>query len=219
MSKLQSFIKEIRETCENHSFKFSIENTNSIYSDGVPCWGYVDTGDDRVLRVARGTNLVKEWVSILAHEYCHLKQYIERHPTLVLVDRGEGSNARFDKYLMRTKMDRPYTPFKKRRDVQKIVANELDCEKKTSRLIKRYKLPIDPVNYIQGANAYLMSYYFSEKMRVWLSGRNSAWKNQIIMDHMPTYYLKTEADYRRAYKNLHLIFLSQFSHIKKIKKV
>ena len=85
---------------------------------------------------------------------------------------------------------------------------ELDCEKRTVKKIKKYKLNFDIDIYVQKANAYLYGYGVSFKKKIWPS---RPYERPSVINKMPKSFLKTE-----EYFNIpdHILNLYKYSYEK-----
>lgn len=139
----------------------------------------------------------KEWLQIFLHESCHMDQWrfktcvwnrtfiTDDIDTLNLVDlwieRKIGlNNKQLDEYITAS------------RNV------ELDCEKRSVKKIKQYGLPIDSVEYIQRANAYVCFYTLLKKTRQWYS-KKAPYDDPNVWKQMPTKWLN---DYSKLPKSI-----------------
>jgi len=74
------FIKYVKSRCKEHGVKCFLSNTKSVkLQEGVRCSGYFD---ETVPVLASSMNR-EDWKEILAHEYCHLTQWVEQIPLWV----------------------------------------------------------------------------------------------------------------------------------------
>lgn len=147
MSNTEDFIKLVKETCENNNIKFNITNYSEINSGWGRGTGFFDGTE---LRVAGGQNQ-KYVLGIVAHEFGHLNQFLEKDKTYFckdmkyFVDWLKGENISDNKAYL---------------GMQAIIRNEKDCEKRGVSYIKKYDLPLNIENYIKQANLYLYSYHW-----------------------------------------------------------
>jgi hypothetical protein len=80
----------------------------------------------------------------------------------------------------------------------------LDNEKRTVKLIKKWKLPIDLNDYIKKANAYIQFYNWMRYSKRWSSPGNAPYSNKAIYEAMPPNfrmnYKKMSDKYFKLYK-------------------
>ena len=105
------------------------------------------------------------WIEVLVHEFCHYIQYTEncKEWQALEMDNDNACN------LMWLWINKEIELKEKEIDVifKKVQSMELDCERRTVNLIKKYKLPIDVKQYITEANIYIYFYNFAAKNRLW----------------------------------------------------
>jgi len=179
MTNVQRLIADTAEKCITNKIDFLLKKTPTVLAeDTIECSGYFD---EKSLVVATGDSQ-ENWLPILIHESGHLDQYIEK---ISIWQDGESSIDSIDAWLKGKPLHN--------RDIVKcfksVIKLELDCEKRTIKKIKKYKLDIDKNLYIQKANAYLFSY--------WATFRNKKWfpfpyNNPHIYSCMPKKFLKEE---------------------------
>ncbi len=151
-----SFVELVRVHLSCYDMKLNITKNKFVKSGDASVGGYFC--DDEGIMVA-GKN--DRWFGILVHEYCHFLQWEENFI----------GYAKFDKHYVgwdtwlsgkrNLKKKDLHTKFLAIRNL------ELDCEQRTVKLIKKYKLPVDIQKYIQDANAYMFFYAYVKKHRVW----------------------------------------------------
>jgi len=135
------------------------------------------------------------FISTLVHEFSHATQYVENIPLWDVTERyhyvydNEHKWETYNKKLLK----QTFTAFK---------MIELDCEKRSVELIKRFNLPIDIKHYIQLANAYIYYYDILPITKRWC-GQQSPCQIEEIVNAMPTNfnrkYKKLPGKYRKLY--------------------
>lgn len=176
MDNTQNFLTFVKQECKAHGIKLKLKKSRYLKLTGnIKCSGYFDdTG--KVLAVA--TNR-PDWLAILVHEYAHLTQWVDNcKPWRDLGD----SMDRVDDWLTGKEVDNIKTALAKCRDL------ELDNEKRSTKLIKEWGLPIDIKTYTQKANAYVQLYNYMYISRKWPSPSNSPYSNPAIYQNMPTVF-------------------------------
>lgn len=138
---------------------------------------------------------LEDWILNYAHEYSHFLQIqdeVYNEPSI------EEAAINFDLWLEhKLELDEIDVGIYAR----SLFYCELDAEKRTVELIKKYNLS-DPKTYIQKANAYLFTYMLMEEMRVTFDPPPA--RNKKIWKHLPITF---GVDYRTAheeYKSLYL---------------
>lgn len=152
------FLNMVKEVCSKNSFELKLVDEPSINIAGIACGGVFDR-DNKELIVA--TKRDEElWFGILAHEFNHLKQFLEGHPY-------------FQKEILDDAIFDDWVNGKEVNNIEEIIKNiqllEYDCEKRTIELIKDYQLPIDLDYYIKMSNIYVLSHNLMLKKRKFLS--------------------------------------------------
>lgn len=172
--KEKAFVAHVRSECKKHGFSFQLRRTkNIVLSKQIKCAGYFDD-TEKALVCARNR---KDWLEILVHEYGHLTQWEEN------CDAWKNSGSSI------TKIDE-WIAGKPIRNIQKHLAAsrdlELDNEKRSVKIIKKFDLNIDIDNYIRKANAYVQSYNLLLLTRVWLKPKHNPYTNKKIIAAMPS---------------------------------
>lgn len=103
----------------------------------------------------------EDWISIFAHEYCHFLQWIDKPKVWYAYSRLNSdvlSDCINNKPIKHSKLEYYLNTT---RDI------ELDCEKRTVKLLSEYKLPLDLKKYIKGANIYIFYHNYLKISRKW----------------------------------------------------
>ena len=152
---IRRFYKHVLKTCEANKIKFFLDPDD----DENNCRGSF-TDIDKELRVT----LVDDqcgWIGVLAHEYSHMEQWIERSPIYLATYRGLDPTTVVDNWLE----GREYCDKTLDKCFMKVKELEFDCEKRAVENIKLWKLPINIPDYIKGAIAYTYYYDFLRATR------------------------------------------------------
>ena len=181
------FLEVVRKDVEESGGSLHLPMERSVdLGDGVMCNGYWDE-ETKVLAAARAQSEPK-FLRLLVHEYGHFRQWKEKrkaywisytHPLTEILDRtlediffswlnGEECNKELVKFTC---------------DVARDL--ELDCERVTIKLIKKYKLPIDIDEYCQRAAAYTYFYNTLPETRKWYVIGREPYNNPDILKLMP----------------------------------
>jgi len=116
-------------------------------------------------------------LGILAHEYCHMRQWVEKCPEWLRANEFKSYET-WNKHIAGKKVDMGIH-FEIMRDL------ELDNERRTVSLIKKFDLPIDVKLYTQKANAYVMLYNYMKITGRWPSSKNTPYTNVRVYSAMP----------------------------------
>jgi len=120
----------------------------------------------------------EDGLSILVHEYCHLTQWQDGFH---LWKKAARAIPVIDEWL-----DGKY----KRPDVldrafEISIGLELDNERRSVKMIKKWGLSIDTTDYVKRANAYLQFYNWLRKTRKWSKPGNQPYNNKRLVEAMP----------------------------------
>ena len=187
---VERFIEHVKAECKKHKIKLQLRKVKYLKLYGnIKCSGYFDE-EVGVLAIAIGR---EGWLGVLVHEYGHLTQWVEQCKAWT---DGAGT-ANIDHWLSGKRVRNIKVALAKTRDL------ELDNEKRSVKLIKKWELPIDIKVYIQKANAYVQFYNYIYYTRRWATPTNSPYRNPAIYGKMPT-------TFRMNYKTLSKIHMKVF---------
>lgn len=180
----KAWAKEITHTYDvlfNLDFDAQYINVAGNQCNGI----FADTPIPQLL--VAGNKPQEQWLATLAHEICHLLQWVEQSPVWLNtknqnIDKMDMLSLWLDHHveLNDTQLTNYITSI---RDV------ELDCEKRAVSLIIEFDLPIDTKQYIQKANAYVLFYNHLMETRQWYTIGNEPYNNPDIWTHMPPVWL------------------------------
>ena len=166
MNKLETLVKDfIASESRKHGFRVKFYDSYMAQLDGKDySSGYFHYPEISKLKnpyLAVGTKrATQSWVETLLHEYCHFLQWKEKSKLWI-------------KYM-------------KNPSIKNTTNLEIDCEKRTIKLIKKLKLEayIDVKKYAQGANSYITFYHIYERTGKWY--QKAPFEIQDIYAQMPT---------------------------------
>lgn len=168
-----AFIEHVKAECKRTGIKCDLRPTKYVKISNIVCSGYFDAdGKALVCSMNRPDSL-----GILAHEYAHLTQWDEG---IDLWDKAGNSMEKIDGWLGGKRVHHIKRHLGVSRDL------ELDNERRTVKLIKKWKLSIDVKDYIKKANAYIHFYNWMYHTRKWSSPKNSPYTNSGIQAVMST---------------------------------
>lgn len=188
---LQEFLDELYISAQNNNIKLELVDEPSILINGIKYSGVFQSNIPS-LSVAIGKPEA-QWQEILIHESCHMDQWIEQCAAWrntaekgysFVADWLEGTCELSDKKLNQY--------------IRNCIVLERDCEKRTVKKIKQYKIDIDINQYVKKANAYLFFYRFVQKNRRW-NAQHPAYEEPTIIAAMPNKILNI-----KEYKNYEL---------------
>lgn len=173
----KSLIADIVLKCLKHKISFKLIAEPHVLVNKIKCSGYFDE-EDRELAVATNKK-ENDWLLILIHESCHLDQFLQKEP---IWKNGEDGIGIIDEWLD----GKSYKEKELIKALNDTILLELDCEKKSVKKIKKYKLKINTIEYTQKANAYLFSYWATYRDKKWYP---FPYNNPKIYKNMPTKFL------------------------------
>ena len=171
---VKDFIEHVKSECKKYGIKCKLKNVTYLkLSDGINCSGYFDEEEKELVVAMKHPQAM----GVLAHEYAHLTQWVD------------GCKEWKDGCKGLPKVDE-WLVGKNIRNIKKYLGYsrdlELDNEKRTVKLIKKWKLPIDIKEYVQRANSYIQFYNWLYYSRKWSSPKNSPYTNPKVYGKMPT---------------------------------
>lgn len=176
---ITKLLADISKKCIENKINFRLEYAEQVDTNNIPCSGYFD---EKSLVVATKKKKLQDWLDILIHESCHLDQFVEKSSYWVPDDLGL--------YVVEDWIKNKKINLKKAKNAFINTINlELDCEKRTVKKIKKYKLNFNIDEYIQKANSYLFGYGISFHKKVW---PNTPYEKPHIYKKMPKKFLKAE---------------------------
>ena len=188
----EEFIKHVKSECKKHNVNCILKNTKTIKltDSNDKCSGYFDE-ENLVVAMNRPDAL-----QILVHEYGHLTQWVEQCDLWVASIKN-NSHDKLYRWLAGENV----------RGIEKAIAIcrdlELDNEKRSVKIIKKFNLPIDTNTYIKTANAYVQFYNYLLISRKWCKPNNSPYKNKHLLEAMSS---KFNMNYNRLTNKLLKIF-------------
>jgi hypothetical protein len=190
---IKDFIEHVKGHCKKVGIKCDIRPVKYLVLSGnIRCSGYFC--EETMRLVVAGNS--KDWLSILVHEYAHLTQWQDKNSNIWKT--GSTGVTDLDNWLGGKKIRSIKKAIEQSRDL------ELDNEKRSVKLIKKWKLPIDLNDYIKKANAYVQFYNYMRYSRKWSKPGNAPYSNKSIYEAMPSNfrmnYKKMSDKYLKLYK-------------------
>jgi hypothetical protein len=192
----KAFIQHVKDECKRLGVKTHIKDVKYVkLSPSIRCSGYFYDGEDEGVRPVLACSMGKpDGLQILVHEYCHLTQWQdgikiwkEYNTKAFKVDEWlEGTNIRNIKKYMQIAIDL-----------------ELDNERRSVKMMRKWGLSIDTKKYTKAANAYLQFYNWMLQTRKWSKPTNSPYANKRIVAAMPDSF---RMDYTKLPKRLEKLY-------------
>jgi len=171
--KIKNFVDHVKRECRRTGIKFDLRPSKYVkLSESIKCSGWFDNENMALVVAAKNVYALE----ILVHEYGHLTQWDENIPIWIKADEALGY---VDDWLGGIEVKNIKKWLGLSRDL------ELDNEKRSVALIKKFDLPIDTQAYTKKANAYVQFYNWMYYSRRWSTPKNSPYRNPIILDVMP----------------------------------
>lgn len=166
------FMVHVKEHCKQLGVKCDLRQTKKVRcGPNTMCAGYFDS-DNKILVVSM---LHPDSFAVLVHEYCHLTQWQE---DIDFWNASGESLHKVDRWLQGHRVHNIYKHLAVSRDL------ELDNERRSVRMIKKWNLSIDVDDYIRKANAYVQFYNWMYYSRKWSKPGNSPYTNKAIIATM-----------------------------------
>lgn len=125
----------------------------------------------------------KQWSPIFVHEYCHFLQWLDND------QQWKDYYKLNDKTIDKIFHNKPVTKEALEKNLNICKNLELDCEKRTVALLKKYKIDIDISEYIRNANVYIHFYNYMKQYRQWYTPNNVPYKIPALLNTAsPTFY-------------------------------
>jgi hypothetical protein len=148
---------------------------------------YMDSNDNPIIKVAKGSISEEEWFGILIHEYCHFIQWSEDSKVW---NKFCDTDVTYSEIILK--------PAKYKKELLLLMNLELDCEKRTYKIIKNNQL-FDYKDYAQNANAILYKYSFLYNFNKWPENNR---KSKKILKFCKTTLLNKSEDYLNIPKEI-----------------
>ena len=186
------FIAHVKSECKRYGIKCDLRPTRYVkLTSSISCSGWFDS-DGKRLVVAMNR---PDALSILVHEYAHLTQWQDSiNDKFDLWNRSSPSLTKVDEWLA----GQPVRNIKYHLSVCRDL--ELDNEKRSARLIKRFGLSMDVSLYIKRANAYVQFYNWMYHTRRWCKPNNTPYSNPALVAAMsPKFNMKYTSLSKKVY--------------------
>ncbi len=169
-----AFIQYVKQECKRTGITCIFKNTKSITLNkelNTKCSGYFDSENKELVVSMKHADAL----SLLVHEYCHLTQWEEGIP---LWEKAGTSGMKLDEWLEGKRIKNIKTHIAVVRDL------ELDNEKRSVKMIKKWDLSINIKKYTKRANAYIHFYNYLFHTRRWSKPTNSPYTNKQVIKIM-----------------------------------
>lgn len=160
------FLEYVKRVCEENNIQLKIGRGKLVrmrpYNFKVA--GYFDE-DSRLLHCGKGSNET-EFLSTLVHEFAHVLQWIEKDVHYKKCDHQKHGSVQ-NAVCMWVNNEINISQKKLESYTQKVIACELNAERRALKIIKEFDLPIDTKKYCEHASATLYTYWLTLKTKKW----------------------------------------------------
>jgi hypothetical protein len=191
--KEKEFIEWIKSECRKKGVKLTLKRTKSVRAtDNIRCAGFfTEQNEDGVPELACSMSR-PDSIEVLAHEFCHFLQWVEGSE---IWNNTDPSSDKLEKWLNGRRVNNIKKHIGVVRDL------ELDCEKRTVKLLKKWDIGVDLDMYTKKANAYVQFYNYLYYTRRWSNPKNSPYRNGNVIKVMsPKFNMKYEEMSKRVKK-------------------
>jgi hypothetical protein len=189
-ASFQRFLAALEATCRTQGVRLDLSATPTVpYGpEAVPVSGYFVDHPIPTLAVATGKP-VPDWQRILAHESCHLDQWLEHDPVWAGNVMADGLEA-VDWLHAWCTHTRELTATEVAIAVRRAQEVELDCERRVLAKIQTFGLAIDAATHVQKANAYVQFYAHLGRTRAWYPPGQAPHQVEAVWREAPTVFLE-----------------------------
>lgn len=178
------FLKHVKKECKKYGIRFNLSKKRYVLADTVKCNGFFDS-ELMELAVAGGQPFEK-MLKILTHEYGHMTQWIDDCKAWRNSKVGDSDSEKIVTLWMDREVE--FSAEQKYKHIAHSRGVELDCEKRTVKLIKKFELPLDARQYIKNANAYVYFWTYVGHCRKWYTIGREPYNTKAIVDAMPEHF-------------------------------
>lgn len=190
---ITALLGDIAYKCVTNKMGLNLEFKKVVDEQEFPCSGFFD---EKSLVVATNKKNKLDWIGTVIHESCHLDQFIEKSAVYMKDDLGL--------YVVEDWIKGKQNDKKKALNAfMDTIHMELDCEIRSVKKFKKYKIKFNEKEYIKQANAYLYSYVYAFLNKKWFP---TPYEKKSIVKHMPFKFLKP-IDYFTSFYSVEKYFI------------
>jgi hypothetical protein len=178
--KVEIFIAHVKSECEKHGVEYRRFNAPFVeLTESIKCSGFFSDGTDESFDhpILCFADERTDWLEILVHEYCHMTQWLDGDH-FDLWGKAVDAIDFVDKWIGGEDISGIEEYINISRDL------ELDNEKRSVEMMKKFDLPIDISKYIKKSNAYVHFYNYLKTTRKWSVPGNAPYQNENILNAM-----------------------------------
>jgi len=199
------FIEHVRRKAEANGIAFNLANSVVVdVGHGIMSSGYYESSAELAVGVAKPE---RDWLPVLAHEFCHLEQDLAQCSEWCDSDVGNiDSSELLDMWLE----GKNFSDRKLLEALHKTKVCELDCERRTVELLKRWKFKgISAARYAQRAGCYMQFHNYILIRRKWYPKGRPPYRCKAVQARMPT---NLDGDYAEISPEVVLLFDRYFGY-------
>lgn len=187
----KQFIDFVKAECKRHDVSCELRPTKFVKLGNIKCSGWFDSDNKRLVVSMNRPDAL----SILVHEYAHLTQWQDcLNGKFPLWDKSTNSLNLVDEWLGGKSVRNIRYHLAVNRDL------ELENEKRSVAIIRKFGLSIDIPSYIRRANAYAHFYNWLYHTRRWSKPSNSPYTNTMVIEAMsPRFNMRYDKMSKKVY--------------------
>lgn len=196
---VRTFVRSEIKIANAYDIPVKLLSKRHVWMDGVRVNGYFCDATPEMVVACYKKPI--DWLEIFVHESCHRDQCIENTRIWTKTIDGHDALTMLWQWLDKTI---ELTPDKLHQVIQASMMVELDCERRSVKKIKRYKLPIDIEAYTKKANAYVYFFLSMQETRKWYGKGKSPIYLDEVWKQMPAHFDNDYMDIPPKYRMLML---------------
>ena len=182
-NSFDKLIDDITKTANENGVKLLLPETDGVpYITGSHVSGYFIDNGEPTLACGIGGDIMK-WGSILAHESSHMDQWIENCKEWIdNYWKGRECVDWLDEWCQ-DKIELEDNEVDE--IINRAIAVELDCEKRTIQKEIKYQIPVNIEEEIQKSISYILFYRFIKDSKKWNAPGKAPYKIKEVWSLMP----------------------------------
>ena len=155
------FMGQAISECAKEGVQVTFLPKNSVKTDNIPCAGWFNDEEKKLFIATQKP--FKEFFPVFLHEFCHFKQWQTNEPSFMKLSRHSHLDSDMWNWL-----DGENIPKERvKKSFQAYREMELNCEKMVLKYLESFNLSTNKIDYIKGANIYILFYGVVEATRKW----------------------------------------------------
>lgn len=174
---IEEFEEKIRQSCGYWGVALQVDRDRYVNDGTGESNGWFDAAMPK-LAYAKGHDA---WFPVALHEYNHMCQWQEKDPIFFSDDLLAADDYLWEWLLREVEL----SPEDARKYAMVYLQLELNCERRSLKMITDLGLPLDTERYAQKANAYILFYHLVLKHRKWYKIEEEPYHIEEIVSAMP----------------------------------